>query len=113
MSPDLKTLSGRIDRLYDLQISLFDVTRILFGFVIDKGVLTAEEATKRLQDHIDEVPPDRRDSDKTMALRLLLEIARAQRPPHRPRPPGRGRPQLRVVDASRKSPHRPSCAEKP
>ena len=113
MSPDLKTLSGRVDRLYDLQISLFDLTRILFGFIIDKGVLTAEEATKRLQDHIDDVPPDRRDSDKTMALRLLLEIARAQCPPHRPRPPGRRRPQLRVVDASRKSPHRPSCAEKP
>jgi hypothetical protein len=114
MSSEFDTLSGRIDRLYDLQISIFDVTRILFGFIIDKGVLTAEEATERLLAHIDEVPADRRDSDKTMALRLLLEIARDQDKSHRPRrrPPQKGRPDLRVVEPNPKTPHQSPSSEK-
>ena len=108
MSRELEILNSRIERLYDLQISIFDLTRILFGFIIDKGVLTADEATQRLQAHIDEVPVERRASDKTMALRLLLEIARDQRS----QLPRKRRPDLRVIDPSQKSPYRSPSSEK-
>ena len=107
-SPEFEILNGRIERLYDLQISIFDLTRILFGFIIDKGVLTADEATQRLQAHIDEVPAERRESDKTMALRLLLEIARDQRS----QLPRKRRPDLRVIDPSQKTPYRSPSSEK-
>src|SRR5215469_14671028 len=108
MSNELRILNSRIERLYDLQISIFDLTRILFGFIIDKGVLTADEATQRLQAHIDELSPERRESDKTMALRLLLEIARDQRA----QLPRKRRPDLRVIDPNLKSPYRSPSSEK-
>ncbi len=78
MSPEFEFLNERIDHLSGVLSGAFQINAILLGFIIDKGVLTPQEVAKRLQDHFDRMPEDRRSKPHGLFLKLMLDLAQAE-----------------------------------
>ncbi len=92
MSPEFEILNARIDHVSGLLSGAFQMNEILLGFIIDKGLLTPEEAASRLQNHVDQMTEDSRSKPHGLFLMTMRDkaVARIETPP--PDDPAGGRP---------------------
>ena len=73
---EFQLLQQQINHLHELAASSLQMNTILLGFIIDKGVLSPQEAHDRLLEHLNLTPEDRKQSAKANFLKAIYGLAK-------------------------------------